>query len=324
MRTLGIVKLTTSVHCPASPTPLELGTNVLCLGSCFAERVGGLLGEHLFPTHINPCGIAYSPVHLARHLSSERPYPSLFLHESRWRSFSLHSDLSDRSIEKTRELIEQAHMRLDQALESSRLLLLTLGTATVHELALSGEIVANCHRLPQSLFSRRRLSLEQCLQALHPPLSRWLEHDPQRRLIVSVSPIRYLRQGLVENARSKAVLLLTAETLTQTLPRSEYFPAFEILTDELRDYRFYDDDMAQPSRTALKIVWERFGDTFFSDSDKKTLALATQLYALRKHRPTTYTDLAKLRAKSEELTQLILAQSPHLSLNEPLLPSDLV
>lgn len=261
-------------------------------------------------------GIAYNPITLSRQLSRAPASISLFAHQSRWRSLDHHSELSAGTPEGSRQLLEQARSHLQEALDRSRVLLLTLGTSMVYESVHSGRVAANCHRLAQSLFTKRRLTVEESEHALRDHLKQWLEGDEQRRVLLSVSPVRYLRQGLVENARSKAVLLLTADTLCRSLPRTEYFPAFEILTDELRDYRFYDEDLAQPSSTALKIVWDRFCRTYFTEEDRDTLCLIQRVLTLAAHRHGTYTPSEKLALKGNSLLDELKGRAPGLDLTE--------
>lgn len=306
------MKLTTCVTVAPSSDPIPLGAETLALGSCFAQRVGGKLAEHLFPTAINPYGMAYNPLALAEQLSSSSENPRLFLHDGLWRSLNHHSEVAGNKAHDTLARLARAREEMGKALLGSKLLLLTFGTATAFEHRLERRVVASCHRLPQALFRQRRVGLEEAAQALLPVLQRYLEGGEHRRVILTVSPVRYLRQGLVENSRSKAVLLLLTEQLAAVLPRTEYFPSYEILHDELRDYRFYSDDLAQPSQLALEIVWERFCQAYFSERDRSALELIARANDLAAHRLSENSSPGRLAERGLSLLSRLNQSAPHV------------
>ena len=284
--------------------PLALTAKCVALGSCFADRIGARMGESYLRVETNPVGIHYNPVSLARSLASHSA-PQLIAHQGRWRSLDHHGHLSGPTPQECHRALSSAEERLQKALEHADVMLLTLGTAQVFEIITTGRIVANCHRLPQSLFRRRRLTLQESMEALSPPLNRWLEKDEGRKVILTVSPVRYLRDGLVDNSRGKSVLLLTCGELEAGHPRIEYFPAFEILTDELRDYRFYAEDMVQPSPVAVEYIWQKFSRHYFPPSIEELTRLAQKVRALEAHRPSRHTDLEHLGEKREALLEQI-------------------
>lgn len=282
------------------------------VGSCFAEHLAERLQRYLFPRILNPYGIAYNPVSLARTLDPSWFEPEIFLHDAHWRSFQHHSSLAWTSKEQTLQLLANAERLKHHALDQSRWLILTLGTAQAFCLAGSNEVVANCHRLPNSLFRRRLLGFDECLQALQSRLHNWLEADPSRHVVLTVSPVRYLRDGLVENSRGKAVLLLLSQTLEASHPRITYFPAYEILMDELRSYRFFENDMVHPNSLAVDIVWQRFVETFVSSEEQKTLRELEKLWRALNHVVTPSTDLAALARKSLERLGRVQRAAPQL------------
>lgn len=308
------MKLTTKVKLSASEFKLGLDSAFLTLGSCFADRVGQKLAENFLNVSVNPVGIHYNPVSLSRAVW----YPGasqLFLHQGMWRSLEHHGSLSGHTPQEALARISDAGEACRRAVSSADAILLTLGTSRVFELVASQQVVANCHRLPQSLFRRRRLSLKESVEALFRPLNGWLESDPKRRVILTVSPVRYVRDGLIENNRSKAVLLLCCEELESLHPRIHYFPAFEILTDELRDYRYYADDMVQPSAVAVEYVWQRFCEHYLRVSDREFLKVTGKLRKLLSHRPSPNSDLRALGRKGLELIEQLGRHS--LNLDEP-------
>ena len=279
-----IVNFTTPVKLQKAKFPLRLGLETLALGSCFAGRIGGKLQRSLFPTTVNPTGLHYNPVSLAQDLKVCKEPVELFLHEGLWRSLRHHSQLSERRVSEARALVQQAERCQAKALKDSELLLLTLGTGQVFEQISSRRIVSNCHRLPQTLFRRRNLTLEEVLLALASPLHTWLEESKERRVILTVSPIRYLRGGLVENSRAKAVLVLACAELEKLHPRLDYFPSYEIVIDELRSYRFFEEDMIRPNNQALRYIWDAFCRTYFCERELLALKKIEKIQTLAEHR----------------------------------------
>ncbi len=305
------MKFTTPVKIEASSVPVALGTPTLALGSCFADRIGRKLQEALFPTEVNPTGIHYNPVSLSADLAPSAPEGPLFFHQGLWRSFSHHGRLAADRPETAQAQIAQAQSALNEARERAELILLTLGTAQVF-VRPNGRVATNCHRLPHALFRKRRLSLEESIDSLERPLRTWLELDPRRRVILTVSPIRHLRGGLVENSRNKATLLLACDELCRSLPRTSYFPAYEILVDELRDYRFYSDTLIQPSDLAVDYIWRAFSQTYFDSRTQESLALLSKASQLAAHRLTPHSNPKALGEKGLHLLQELNRKSPEL------------
>lgn len=261
------------------------------VGSCFAENIGRKLEEHKFTVDINPFGILYNPASVAeglrRLLCPERFTPGdLFQHEGIYHSFAHHSRFSAPTEE---ECLEQINSRLYQSsdfLRKATRLVITLGTAFVYRLKSNGRIVANCHKLPEKRFDRERLSVEAIVADWKPLLLALWEQNPALKILFTVSPIRHWKDGAHENQLSKATLLLAADALQREFPeRIAYFPAYEILMDELRDYRFYADDMLHPSPLAIDYMWQRFTDHFLSAD---TLAILKEWGDIQKamnHKP---------------------------------------
>lgn len=308
------MQLTTPVQVEPFPFQLPLGAPVYAVGSCFAERIGQKLAECLCPVVVNPLGTLYNPISLSRALRREESPAQLFLHQGLWRSLNHHGQLAASSVSEARARLGQARLEQSQALQRSRVLLLTLGTAQVF-VSNRGQVVTNCHRLDQHLFRRRRLSPRECVQALLEPITLWLEDDPDRCAILSVSPIRYLRDGLVENSRGKATLLLACDELQQLHPRILYFPAFEIVLDELRDYRFYQQDLIAPSPLAVELIWERFVETVLDPDLKRALPLLNSLHQARQHRFGSDSDPRPLARRSLQRLEQLATAHPELDLS---------
>lgn len=307
--------LTTRVPVSKAEVSFELGDRVLAVGSCFAEQIADKLRRYLFPVVLNPHGVMYNPISLSRAISPEWSEPELFLHDGLWRSLRHHSSLAWSSREQSLHLLANAERCKQHALQTSRWLVLTLGTGYAFTLASGGQVVANCQRLPDVLFQRRLLDLQECRDSLEPALHGWLEHDPSRQVLLTVSPVRYLRDGLVENGRGKAVLHLLCQALEAGHQRVFYFPAFEIVCDELRSYRYFERDLIQPNALAVEVIWQRFCKAYFQEEDLRTLSLMEKLVRAFEHRCGPLTDSQALGRKSLQRLEQLRSKAPNLDLS---------
>ncbi len=250
---------------------------VVLIGSCFADNVGEKLREAHFRCCVNPFGTLYNPMSVAEAIrmmvrSEELGVRSeeLFCDEPSliWHSWMHHTRFSAPTAEMLVDNINSAIVEGREALRASKLLIVTLGSAYVYRLADSGRIVANCHKQDERMFRRSRVSVGDIVDEWFLLIDELREINPQLKVMFTVSPIRHKRDGLHANQLSKATLLLAVDELCERRPDvCLYFPAYEIMMDELRDYRFYADDMVHPSPLAVEYIWQRFSDTFF---DRKT------------------------------------------------------
>lgn len=281
---------TTHVHIPESSVKITYNDKMLTLGSCFAENIGKHLEQAFFQVNINPFGVLYNPLSVAqslRALIDSRIFTSddVFEYQSLWSSFSHSSLYSGVSREECLHQINTSTMQASAHLKQCGFLLVTLGTAWVYEEIESGNVVANCHKLPSQRFNRRRLGVDEIVTNLLPLFMELKKMNDALEIIVTVSPIRHWKDGAHENNISKATLLLAVEELGKALTFVHYFPAYEIQLDELRDYRYYATDMLHPSNVAVDYIWQRFSETYFN---KDTLTLKKELEQLRadlNHRP---------------------------------------
>lgn len=313
----------TQLSLAASKQSISHQDCLLCIGSCFAESMGARLTENKFKVVLNPFGILFNPVSIAlsiQHLLHGKCYQAdeLFHHRDLWHSLDHHSRFSTPSAETTLEKINTAIQIGQEQLTKATFLLITLGSAHVWTYEPQNRIVANCHKLPAKDFSRRRLSMEETTEALYPVFAALGQQNPNLQIILTVSPVRYLRDGFVENQLSKATLLLACEQLRQRLPQVQYFPAYELLMDDLRDYRFYGEDLVHPSNTAVNYIWKRFGEVFFSSV---TQQLLTEIEAIRQaaqHRPFQPNSTAHQQFIQRQLSLInqLEARHPGLQLAE--------
>jgi hypothetical protein len=244
-----MIKLKTEVILPDIPVKIGYRAPSLMMGSCFTESIGLHLRERLFPVEVNPFGILYNPASIANSLEilmAERFFEAkdLFFANGLWNSFYHHSRFSNPDRQACLNEINSKIEEASRILRGSNLLFCTFGTSWVFEEISSGRIVSNCHKLPAATFSRYRLSPSGILKLWEKLIPGLWQVNPDLKIVFTVSPIRHLKDGLHENNLSKAVLLLAIDELQKQFGKERifYFPSYEILLDELRDYRFYAPD----------------------------------------------------------------------------------
>jgi hypothetical protein len=253
----------TVVDVSKSPAGIAHGQRILCLGSCFAENIGNRLREFRFNACVNPTGALFNPSSIAAclgRLGEARPYNEgeLFFDKGIWHSWDHHSRFSSASRE---ECLGNINEKFSEGIESLRILdvlILTFGTAFVYQLTENGRIVANCHKQPDSLFARKLLSVEEIVRECKEIMGQIYRARTKCLCIATISPVRHLRDDPHENLVSKSTLACAVHELEKAFPKLYYFPAYEIMMDELRDYRFYEKDMAHPNEVAIDYIWEKF------------------------------------------------------------------
>ena len=290
----------------------------LGIGSCFIENIGAMLKTRQLPTLQNPFGIVYNPLSIARQLAAISTLNAdskghfftkndLFQHNGLWASLQHHSKFSG---EDRNSVLKNMNDSLETAqtfFKKTNRMILTLGTANVFIWRETGEVVANCHKLPPQYFEKKRLTVEEITVAFKPVFEHLFSQNTDCQIIITVSPIRHIRDGLVENNRSKAVLILAADALSQLFERVHYFPAYEMMMDDLRDYRFYESDMIHPNSTAIDYIWQHFSDTFFDDNTKNIIRNVEKINQMLAHRPLHGADTEGYQKFREQLNLKILA-----------------
>ncbi len=276
---------------PQSTAPFRLthADRLLLVGSCFTEHMGRCLADGKFSVLVNPNGIVYNPVSIAAMLDSllddapgQAPLVEL---NGLWHSWQHHGHFSRPDRTDALEAIHAAWQTAAAFLAQTNRLIITLGTAEVFSLRETGQIVANNHKAPADWFGHRRLGVAETVAVLKTVLVKLKNRLPDLEVILTVSPVRHLRNGFVENQRSKAVLLLACAELCDQLGFAGYFPAFELLLDDLRDYRFYASDMVHPAETAVEYIWQYFAETYFPAETRRLLDQIEKIAAAARHRP---------------------------------------
>ncbi|MDO4706991.1 MAG: GSCFA domain-containing protein [Porphyromonadaceae bacterium] len=327
-----MMKLQTEVALPESlERPLSYGMRLVSFGSCFSQHIGLRLALEGYDVEVNPFGIQYNPLSIARGLDqllSGQAYEAdaLVQYNGLWHSFDHHGSFSSASAERTLRDINAKLERARDYLLKADYLLLTWGTAFVYELAGVGRVVSNCHKMPERTFVRRRVSLSELLEVWQILLSRLFDICPKLRIIQTVSPIRHLRDGAHGSSVSKATLMLLSEELCGLFPdRVSYFPAYELLMDELRDYRFYAEDMLHPSEQTVRYIGDRFLEWAASAESKALMSHIARLRREYQHRPLA-ADCSEAQLRREQLLVRIRAfagQHPDVHLSSWLDPKDL-
>ncbi len=275
-----------SINIPRPETTIEHSDKLLLIGSCFTEHMGKRLHDAKFSIMENPHGILFNPLSVCNSLqqylqgSPVREELFVYLHEV-WHHWDFHSRFSNTDKEAARMAMNNSISAAHHFLAQADWLMITLGSAFQYHL-IDGDIpVANCHRAPGQWFDKRLLSITQITEALEQCIQALKQFNPKLKIIFTISPVRHIRDGVIANNRSKARLLEAVHSLVDTHSHCFYFPAYELLIDVLRDYRFYDIDMVHPNFAATQTVWEAFAQHYLSAAAQKLtdkmLALSTAM-----------------------------------------------
>lgn len=280
----------TSLSLSPALSPIRHQDKLLSIGSCFAENIGQRLADAKFQLLMNPFGIVYNPISVRDSLlylidNKEFTKEDVFYHQERWHSFAHHSRFSDAEQSTCLKSINSTTNKGHKHLLESDVLILTFGTAHVFYHKKMERIVNNCHQLPADTFERQLLSVDDITTQLSTTLERIKTLRPNIRIILTVSPVRHIRDGLVESRLSKSILRVAVHELCNAFNHMSYFPAYELIMDDLRDYRFYNADMLHPNEVAVEYVWQRFGEVYFDETTKQLIKRIEKLKKAMQHRP---------------------------------------
>jgi len=271
---------------PVQPSNLKVlhSDKIMMKGSCFAENMASKFMNAGFSIDLNPFGIAYNPLSLSHNLNrllDNKPYTKdeLFKDKDIYHSFSHHSRFSGTDPNEVLTKINSRLVLSSTFLRTTNLLIITFGTAYVYRLQSNGGVVSNCHKIPAKFFSYKCLTIEEITREWNDLIVRLQKINPSLKILFTVSPIRHWKDGAHENQLSKAILLLSIDELLRNHSFCFYFPAYEILLDDLRDYRFYSEDMLHPSSQAIDYVWGKFSETYF---DNETIKKAYEFEKIQK------------------------------------------
>jgi hypothetical protein len=277
---------------PAVQTENKISYNSILFftGSCFAENIGSYFLNHKFQTVINPFGVIYNPVSIKNCLEfllvkKQFSEDDLFLHNSLWASYFHHGSFSCSDKRKCIENINSKIAVSSEFLKNSDYLFITFGSAKVYELIEKKIIVSNCHKLPAGKFNSYILSSEEIISSYSELIKNLNKFNPKLKIVFTISPVRYLNYGVFSNSVSKSTLFIAINELINIHKNIEYFPAYEIMMDDLRDYRFYKEDMVHPNEIAIKYLQQKICEAY---TGKTTLHIISEIEAVLKaknHRP---------------------------------------
>ena len=281
----------TKVDVQPYPFSLNYSTPALFCGSCFTENIGSIMVERKMPILVNPFGVVYNPISVKLVIESIlRAKPlvdsDLNFRNGLWFSFLHHTSYSSPVKEKCLELINTDLYKASEFAKGMDYLLITFGTARVYYLKENGQPVANCHKIPVKEFDNRLMSVEEIVNSWSTFIDDLLKRSPNLRIVFTVSPVRHWKDGAIGNQQSKSILNVAIHKLIKRYPNNAfYFPAYEILMDDLRDYRYYADDMLHPSRVAVDYIWDKFKGSFIDSEANALMGDIERIILAANHKP---------------------------------------
>lgn len=285
------MNFTTTIPISKSSNPIDYNSRIISLGSCFAQNIGEKFSYFKFQNTVNPFGIIFNPVSIENLISrvvnnQKFTENDIFFHNDLWHCFEVHSELShsDKTIflDRLNQILSDFHLQIFKSTHFQ----ITYGTSWVYRNKSSNSVVANCHKLPQSQFEKEILSVATIEESIQNTIDLIQKVNPNCQFIFTVSPVRHIKDGFVENQRSKAHLISALHNfVTLSLSKCNYFPSYEIMMDELRDYRFYAEDMLHPSQMAIDYIWKRFSENYISEENFATMEEVCSIQKGLAHRP---------------------------------------
>ena len=293
----------TVVNVKPYPFSIDYGTATMLLGSCFTENIGETMVNRKLPALVNPFGVIYNPISVnlvLKRIIQGNPYGNddLMHHNNQWISLNHHTSFSKPNQTECLEGINLSLSNAHNFWQKTQRLIITFGTARVFNLTKTGKPVANCHKIPAKEFTRRLLSVEEIVGIWKSEFEEILREKPNLKVILTVSPVRHWKDGAEGNQLSKATLILAINKLIEIFPNNlVYFPAYEIVMDDLRDYRFYSNDMLHPSTLAVEYIWEKFKNSLIQPSAQQLMNEVEKIAQAVNHKP--------FNTQSEEFKQFI-------------------
>ena len=288
------MNFTTQIPIAKSSKPIDYNSKIVSFGSCFAENMGNKFQYFKFQSKTNSFGIIFNPVSIERIIervvcNKAFTEEDIFFHNEQWHCFEVHSDVSESSKEKLLKNLNQILAETKKQLQEATHLIITYGSSWVYRNIEKDAIVANCHKVPQKQFTKELLSVESIEKSIQNTLDLLEKLNPNCTIIFTISPVRHLKDGFIENQWSKAHLIAAIQGKLNTevckLKYANYFPAYEIMMDELRDYRFYAEDMLHPSQLAIDYIWKRWKESSISETAFGTMNTVEGVQKSLQHRP---------------------------------------
>lgn len=284
------MQLMTPINIKSLDPTINYRNKIVLTGSCFTEHIGNYLAEVKFNILQNPNGILFDPVSVCNSLISyiqnkQYTLDELFPLNEGWHSWQHHSRFSKPDKEESLQLINRSQRTAHLFLKEADWLIITLGSSFVYKLAANGMPVANCHKAQPQTFNKHLSTIEEIVTAFDETIHQLFRFNQHLKIIFTISPVRHLRDGVIDNNRSKARLIESVHHLVNKFDRLYYFPAYELVIDVLRDYRFYDIDLAHPNYTATQFVLEKFSESCLDSEAQKLSEEIKKLVIARNHKP---------------------------------------
>ncbi len=299
---------------------ISIEDTILLMGSCFAENIYQKFELYKFDSICNPNGILFNPLSIANGINSyietKLNFDSLlFEQEGIWYSWWHHGSFMGSGREELELKINEANKQAHTRLKNAQWLIITWGSSYVYELESNQLLVANCHKVPSVQFKKRLLSVDEIVNSYNILIDKLYRFNPNLKIMFSISPVRYTKDGLHENNLSKATLMLALQQLQNNHSKLAYFPAYEIVNDELRDYRFFEQDWVHPNKLAINYVWQRFTETCITSETLNYLKAIEPIIQAKQHRPINENSEAHQHFKSEFLKKIMTLQKEYPQIN---------
>ncbi|GEC77557.1 GSCFA domain-containing protein [Flavobacterium aquatile] len=284
------MNFTTKVPIEKYRNPIDYNSKIMSVGSCFAENIGEKFEYFKFQNSVNPFGIIFNSVSIEKLVNRivnqiEFKENDIFFHNDLWHCYEVHSEISNANKEDFLIILNRVLLENFNAFSNATHIIITYGTSWVYRNKTSNEVVANCHKVAQNQFDKEILSAETIEKSIEKTINLIQKINPNCNFIFTISPVRHIKDGFVENQRSKAHLITALQSAICNLQSANYFPSYEIMMDELRDYRFYADDMLHPSQTAIDYIWMKFFENYVSENEFSTMNKVCEIQRALKHRP---------------------------------------
>jgi len=299
----------TALTIPASDHKISHENGILTIGSCFSQHIGEKLQKYKFKCISNPFGTVFNPISLAKLIQyslTQQMISSGDLKQSQgvWVHPDFHSSFSHVDQQKLMENINSSIHGLYEYWKKINYVCITLGTSFAYQDKESGNIVSNCHKLPMYLFDKVEISVDQGVEILGKTFESIWTMNPDIHVILTVSPVRHIKDGIIQNTQSKAKLHLMVQELVASRQQVSYFPAYEWVMDDLRDYRYYEEDMIHPNSMAVEYIWQKFVDCYFDTSTTKLTQRLEEIYKAIAHRPFHPNSIDHITFKSHMLKKI--------------------
>ena len=311
----------TEIEIPPFKHLISYSDNIFTLGSCFADNIANYLVDRKYNVLANPFGVLYNPVSIYNSLKliidgREFHKTDLVENQSEWHSFYHHSDFSHHDQVQCLNNINECDKKASMFLKETNWMIITYGTSYVYRLKENGEVVSNCHKFSQSIFEKQKLSSEELKETIEFTLKILEDVNPNIKIIFTISPIRHWKDSAIANQLSKAQLIVAVNEIVDKNNNCFYFPSYEIMMDDLRDYRFYDEDLLHPNKVAINYIWQKFTESILNPDDKQIMKKIERIISAKNHRVRNpHSDEHKQFVKSQlNLIDQLLTESKNIDL----------